>query len=218
MATLMETGARRIEAPQGAIAEHLQEAEPESVAEAVAAHRAARERYADGLPAERQSYDRLRRETRSQIRAAYLSRVGRRIDLVGLLRQRTEGRRPIWTVANPQFEIGSSNGAVESGGEVCVKTPRGQGVRRIETRRRTHQDRDFVPAGMPALPPRVRELASDPKVRRRAEWIGVLYQPEEWHEVDPDPALVVEWEDRPGEYYALAVWGGDQAQIFEFVD
>lgn len=39
-----------------------------------------------------------------------------------------------------------------------------------------------------------------------------------WAQVRPDPALVVEWTDRPGEYYALAVWGHDGPRIVEFVD
>ena len=50
--------------------------------------------------------------------------------------------------------------------------------------------------------------------------IGVLYQPTAWTELQPnaDPALVVEWLDRPGEDFALAVWGHDGPRIMEFVD
>lgn len=56
------------------------------------------------------------------------------------------------------------------------------------------------------------------KTRKRAMWLGVLYQPESWRQIDPDPALICEYTDLPGEYYALAVWGGDRAKIMEWVD
>lgn len=218
MATLMETNARPIPTPSGPIDRHLQETEPESVDEAVGAHRAARQRYAGGLQAERQSYNRLRARTRSAIRAAYLSRVGRRIDLIALLRQRDQERRPVWTVADPLRKIDRYNGRIENDGDVCVGKAGSDGFVRLSSRRRIDGDSSFEPAGMPALPPRVRELASDPKIRGRARWIGVLYQPEEWHEIDPDPALVVEWKDRPDEYFALAIWGDDRPEIEEFLD
>lgn len=51
-----------------------------------------------------------------------------------------------------------------------------------------------------------------------AKWMGILYQPDSWIEINPDPALIVEWKVLPKEYYCLAVWGGDKAQIEEFID
>ena len=72
--------------------------------------------------------------------------------------------------------------------------------------------------GFPALPAKIRRLLTDKKIRKRAALVGVLYQPEEWRQANPDPALIVEWKALPGQYFALAVWGPDYHRIMEFVD
>lgn len=192
--------------------------------------REVRERYRGGLPAERQSRDALlvsedlrgqpqyharRHSKRTAIRRLLLSLRGRRIDLVSLLSQRRKTGLPLWAVVDPRKEIGSSNGRHDADGTLSVGGSY-NAVSGLPTRQTA-----AVPSGVPVLPDRVRQILTDPaleKYRSRARWMGVLYQPESWREVNPDPALVVEWTDRPGEYYALAVWGGDRAAIMEFVD
>lgn len=197
-----------------------------NVQAAVAEHRRLRQAYQGGLTAERQSWRQRRTETRSAIRAAYLAGLGRPIDLVALLRQRDASASPIWTVADPASEITARNGRIGGDGSVRIiglGKARGRygwaasDTRRIETGRPCGGGEDYQPAGMPALPPEARPIVTDDKIRRRANFVGVLYQPETWHQVDPDPAIVVEWRDRPGEYFCLAVWGGDRAQIEEFL-
>jgi len=179
------------------------------------------ERYHGGLPAEQKARTRLLAETVDQTRRLILSRHGRRINLVALLRQKRRDGRPRWTVASPHKPVGASNGVYDGDGDLRVqwnvRLPSG----------RTFAGTHYIAGcghtnvrpgdGFPALPPRVRELARDPKILERAAMLGVLYQPDEWRDVDPDPALVVKWRGVEG-YYALAVWGGDRAEIMEFVD
>src|SRR5438067_1058324 len=69
-----------------------------------------------------------------------------------------------------------------------------------------------------SAPAQVRRILANPKTQKRANWVGALYQPESWTERNPDPAVVVEWKDLPGQYFALAVWGADYHRIMEFVD
>ena len=179
---------------------------------------------------------------RKRVRMAVLGRRGRRIDLAAIMRQRRPDGRPAWAIVDPTHPISATvtyasdgnhyvhpaNGEIGSSGDVAWPAIiRGE---KIHYNRWTVRDRrvpglagpelasGFLPTGLPALPDRVRELVRDPNVIRRANRIGVLYQPEAWVEVNPDPALVVEWTDRPGEYYALAVWGVDGPAIMEFVD
>jgi hypothetical protein len=185
------------------------------------------------------------RRHRQQVRAIYLGRVGRRIDLMSLLALSRPDGTPCWTVADPLDKgngqyvhymrpegMGAGNTSYMSsvlpgdivGQTVIVGTEKG------ETIFTPHCRGDRSPGnlgrhvrpqgGLPPLPPAVRKLARDTKIRRRAKWIGVLYQPTAWEELrpNPDPALVVEWKDLPGEYYALAVWGHDGPRIMEFVD
>ncbi len=178
-------------------------------------------RYAGGLLAERQS-SLARREdavktARLTVRRAYLSRVGRRIDLVALLRQRRADGKPLWTIRDPDGPLSDTTiGAYCADGlrpAQNVRIPCG------DMRPAGRMSQELAPAGgIPPLPPVARRAATDLKVRKRALWVGLLYQPDEWLEVRPDPAIVVEWRDRPGEYYALVVWGGDRARIMEFVD
>lgn len=187
----------------------------------MAAARIAERRYDGGLPAELHSAARIRArrvaDAKTKRRKALLSRVGRRIDLAAVLRQRQPDGTPRWTIVDPLKSVGGNGaeGRFDTDGLLII----GGTWRTIAELKRADQPRKaFVPLGIPALPQRVRDLATDPKVRRRANWVGILYQPEEWQEVEPDPALVVEWKDAPGEYYALAVWGVDGPAIMEFVD
>jgi len=202
-----------------------------------AQHREMQDRYRGGLPAEMQSRDaalaaaglhtprssyhqrsgytiRAGRSKRPAIRRAWLSRLGRRIDLVALLNQQRPDGSPAWAVVDPRRTIGRDNGARHNHSTNSLHVG-GVGVDPIDLRQ---YDARQVPSGMPPIPQRVRDLLADTKIAGRAKWIGVLYQPESWRDVNPDPALVVEWSDVPGEYYALAVWGGDRARIMEWVD
>lgn len=180
--------------------------------------RADEHRYDGGLPAEQSSLYQLqqkrRRNAKAKRRALLISRVGRRIDLAALLNQRRRDELPRWAIVDPTRFLGNKEGQFDSDGMHCI----GGYWRTIRGAKKLASGKSFLPVGMPALPPRIRELATDPNIRRRARWVGVLYQPEEWREVEPDPALVVEWKARPGEYYALAVWGHDGPAIMEFVD
>lgn len=186
----------------------------ESVADVVGELRRLRCDYRGGLAAERTSYEVARATAKSRLRAAYLSRVGRPIDLAGLLRQRRRSGAPRWAVVDPVQPISGNNGKFDTDGQLGI------GGKWRDITGLTESDgprRAFLPSGLPSLPPRVRDLATDDTIRRRANWVGVLYQPDQWREVEPDPALIVEWRDRPGEYFALAIWGGDRGQIEEFL-
>jgi hypothetical protein len=174
-------------------------------------HRAA---YAGGLPAEQQTLKNLASATALELRQNHLRQIGRPIDLKALLGQRDAKRRPIWTVANPLQPIDTYNGCVKNDGDVLVQ---GKGTRRISTGKATHSGKDFVPTGFPALPDKARKIIRNERLQQYAAWIGVLYQPDGWAE-KKDPAVIVEWTDLPGEYFCLAIWGGDRAQIEEFVE
>jgi hypothetical protein len=174
--------------------------------------------YKGGLPMEQVSHERRRREvtqeTITDVRRSWCRRQGRRIDLAGLLRQQDSVGHPIWPIVDPTSRCGDE-GKFDKDGTILI-----HGVWR-----RFFADKDvnkpeyaFVPVGIPPLPQPARDLFGNKAIRRRALWVGLLYQPQGWMEVKPDPAVVVEWACLPGEYYALAVWGGDRARIMEFVD
>lgn len=174
-------------------------------------------RYQGGLVAEQQSYERVRREISAAIRRELLARRGRRIDLVAILQERRPDKTPRWCLADPRRQISECNGTCRyDGGGVYtvlvadnkIALPQQDG-RNLPT---------VTAAGMPPLPKKVRRLLGRHSLLKHAAWVGVLFQPEEWEEVRPDPAVVVEWKDLPGQYFALAVWGGDRARIMEFVD
>jgi len=174
--------------------------------------------YTGGLPAERQSATRLTdlqvELSRKQARQAWCNRKGRKIDLPLLMGQRDKEGRPVWAIVDPVKEIGEYNGKYDTDGSFSVG---GRWQCFPNCKKPAAPVRSFVPNGIPALPQRARRILSDHKIRRRAKWIGVLYQPESWTEVRPDPAVVCEWSDLPGQYYALMVWGPDYHRIMEFV-
>lgn len=207
---------------------------------------AIRARYAGGLPAELQSRDALlverglktaaptvtyssdsaaarrrRHMPRRAIRAAMAKQQGRPIDLIGLLRQRRPNGQPVWSLADPRQPLGRNNGA-------WYWPDRGVAAAVVYCRKDSHRiyagpggpsdNIDLVAPGLPPLPARVRELFADPKLAARCKWMAVLFQPAEWVEVNPDPAVIVEYTDLPGKYFALAIWGGDRARIAEWVD
>lgn len=203
----------------------------------------AKARYAQGTEAEAQSLRALIDATHLECRRTMLRSKGRKIALLGLLSQLRQDGNPLWALVNPLHKIGcssrwasglNSNGAYSMAQERSAQyseRPAGYNVLEINGRDAITIPLDLgivlesgggyrhlVPSGMPALPPKVRRILSNPKVLKRANWIGVLYQPAEWSKPNPDPALVVEWKDVPGEYYALAIWGGDYHRIMEFVD
>jgi hypothetical protein len=175
--------------------------------------------YAGGLAAEKQSAKQFRDAAKARMRAAVFAGRGRRIDLAALLRQANADGDPIWAVVDPAMPISrydrARNGYLDRMSD-GTKVHVGGKVALTLTGNRAKND--LLPAGLPPLPAAARKIATDPKVRKHAVWVGVLYQPEEWVKVNPDPAVVVEWKDRPGEYFALCVWGGDRAAIMEFVD
>lgn len=174
--------------------------------------------YRGGLPMELRSAAQRKlaavTEARRAARVAVLGGTGRRIDLAALLRRRNQEGQPIWTIADPVTAT-DREGTFDTDDTIAIG-----GTWRTIKDIRSPRDKDrkaFQPAGLPPLPPEARTILTDRKIRKRAAWVGVLYQPTEWREVRPDPAVVVEWRDRPGEYFALCVWGGDRAQIMEFV-
>jgi hypothetical protein len=185
--------------------------------------------YRDGLPAEQQSLsvyeDNAKNRlavARSVIRGHICSRKGRRIELAGLLCQRDKEGKPIWAIVDPRFPISRNNGYHDSDGTIGWDGrggPTGGSWYRYAppSEQLRINTKAFQPAGLPPLPAKVRRIINDPKIQKRACRIGILYMPDSWVEVNPDPALVVEWKDRPGEYYALAVWGADKPRIMEFV-
>ena len=182
-----------------------------------------RRRYGGGLRAEQDSRRQLVDEAKQEARGLILGRRGRRIHLELLLRQRREDGNPRWTLVDPTRPVCFVNGGYDSDGDVRVGgtsiiQSKTIGLRQKAFWHKQHGGNARYPdGGFPALPGRVRRLASDPAIRKRAEWVAILYQPHEWRQVDPDPALVVKWKGVDG-YYALAVWGGDRARLMEFVD
>jgi hypothetical protein len=176
------------------------------------------------LRAEQDSRKSLSKQTllqaRQMARRAWCSRQGRRIDLAAILGDKRPDGKPVWCIADPARAIGESNGQwnYDSGKPDQIRLRiAGQWVVIAGAKRAGIGD--LVPTGgIPPLPPAARVALTDPKIRKRALWVGLLYQPEGWAEAKPDPAIVVEWKDRPGEYYALVVWGPDRPRIMEFVD
>ena len=175
--------------------------------------------YRGGLAAERQSAEAQRVALKAQMRASYFAGLGRRIDLSALMAKACADGKPKWAVADPTQPLSDTNGAYDRFGNALVARHSHASYWVYSDIHVDHKKFANVrAAGLPALPPRVRQLATDQRIRKHARWVGVVYQPESWTEINPDPALVVEWKERPGEYYALAVWGGDRPEIMEFVD
>lgn len=194
------------------------------VSQAVKEHRQKREAYAGGLEAERQSWREIQSQGLARIRAAHLRGVGRPIDLIALLRQRNSHGMPIWAYADPARRLSSRNGGVMGSGNVAIAPATRENAEKekdhvIVTGRSFSETpgRTFIPQGIPAIPARAREILQNGWIRQRAACIGILFQPQAWAEVDPDPAIVVEWRDLPGEHFCLAVWGDDRPAIEEFI-
>lgn len=179
--------------------------------------------YEGGLPLEVQSASRRAKAARDAaelvLRRAWCRRRGRKIDLAALLNRRRADGFPAWAVVDPLQPMGSeySNGKFDTDGTIHVSGWRTiPGITKIT---RNGQTLAYQPqGGIPPLPPAARKAVTDATVRKLAKWVGLLYQPEEWLEVRPDPAVVVEWADLPGEFYALCVWGHDRHRIMEFID
>lgn len=181
--------------------------------------------YVGGLPAEITSAKFRRKKAklaaRLAARKAWVSRKGRPIDLVALLKQSRPDGLPLWALADP-MRASDQNVRVDSGGDYVVGNNNACGnydnklSSVIKVGRKT--GRSMRPAdGIPPLPPVARRIVIDKDIRRRAHFVHLLYQPAEWLQVNPDPAIVVEWIDLPGQYFALCVWGADRPQIMEFV-
>lgn len=179
-----------------------------------------RNAYQGGTKLEQRAYRTVAKESRDHVRALILGRTGRRIDLVSLLRQRRQDGSPVWALVDPTT-VNYSNGSRDGDGNSLIPPAQFNGhLRRSDlcVIPVGGKCRDCEPGdGFPPLPAEARGLVTDPKIRERAEWVGVLYQPEEWREVDPDPAVIVKWRGVEG-YHCLAVWGGDMPAIMEFVD
>jgi len=189
-------------------------------------------RYGDS-PGERQSARAVFEEFHRRQRVLYCSRWGRRIDLLALLKQCNEKGEFFWGLADPfqPFDFNNGYSFIRESGE-------NRGMRRIcqadlasvwESVKIEHPlsidlkewGHKCIVKATPPLPPRVREIALTPKFRKWARWIGLVFPLDHTWMVQKrvDPALVAEWKDRPGEYYALAVWGRkDRPRIMEFVD
>jgi hypothetical protein len=182
---------------------------------------------------ERQSALAVFHEFHRRQRVLLCSRWGRRIDLIALLKQCNEEGEFFWGLADPFQKFGSYNGY----SFIPENEPK-RGIRKIcQADLTTWRDVTIehplsvnlkgwrympcVVKATPPMPPRVRALALKPKLRKRARWIGLVFPLDHTWMVEKgvDPALVAEWKDRPGEYYALAVWGRkDRPRIMEFVD
>lgn len=184
----------------------------------------AQSRAYDGSPleGEKSSRKNIRKDAlkaaRLACRRAFVSRIGRRIALASLLIVKRPDGRPLWTICDPRHPVGENNGRWNTGSQTVAHiTQPGPDIR--VPGGRVPDSPSIVPTGgIPPLPAAARRAVTDPHIRKRALWVGLLYQPEGWEEVRPDPAIVVEWKDRPGEYYALVVWGPDRPRIMEFVD
>ena len=172
--------------------------------------------YAGGLPAELATLATLGKSVAAELEKNYLRQIGRPIDLKALLGQRDAKRRPVWTVANPLWPVSTCNGDVEDDGDVCVKISAGKFTRISTGKQILDGNTNVTPTGIPPLPQEARDIVNNDRLQSYAKWIGVLYQPDGWSE-RKDPAIVVEWEALPGEYFCLAIWGGDRSQIEEFV-
>jgi len=184
-------------------------------------NRSLRIAYAGGTPAELQSRKVSYIAQRAKVRAAFLARLGRPIDIRSMLKCRNERNEPTWALVDPTKPVGSANGKHDTDGTIAWPFLNGEVGEVVWFRYMQpvpgRLPRAFEPSGIPPIPGTVRRtLAKILKAKRTAR-VGILYQPETW-EVRPDPALVVEWKDRLGEFFALAVWGGDRAQIMEWVE
>lgn len=172
-----------------------------------------------GLCAEKQQADR------------YIS-VGRKIDLEFLLRQMNKNRDPIWALVDPTKQLGRYNGRVVVGKRRMIyQIGRADEDRQWPNTSITittnepwwanfYQTVDKQPTGFPVLPKRIRELVLDKSIRKDASFVAVLYKCSDWTTskvIPADPAIIMEWKSLPKEYYALAIWGGDRAEIMEFV-
>jgi hypothetical protein len=183
-------------------------------------------------PGEHQSALTALEELHRRQRVLYCSRLGRRIELLALLKQCNEKGEFFWGLADPVQQFGPSNGY-----SYIQKSGPNRGIRRIcwadlSVRNYVTIEHPLsidlpnwgytcVVKATPPMPPRVREMALNPKFRKWARWIGLVFPLDHTWMVEKqvDPALVAEWKDRPGEYYALAVWGRrDRPRIMEFVD
>lgn len=174
--------------------------------------------YEGGTPAEIATLRNLETERQARILRERLACMGRKIDLESLSKQLQPDGSPQWAVVDPRSPISAKNGSIEAvghtrvGNHYLVTTSGNYLLWGNKTRSA------YLPKGIVPLPPRVRELLELPEVNNYTRTVGILYQPEGWLEVRPDPALIVEWTHLMGEYYALAVWGQDKPGIMEFVD
>lgn len=204
--------------------------------------------YQSDIPGEKRAAKDAAEQYDLEIRRTELRARGRKIDLVALVALRSANGSPLWSVANPFGAVadgydgrcyGDTYGGTSMNGVYTPRkssgvgyaeipagiavssryhhTPEGRGSH-VAVIPCDHGDKVLIPSAIPPLPKKARTIAEQAHKDERVKWVGVLYQPSEWLERKPDPAIVVEYMDLPGEYYALAVWGGDRARIMEFVD
>jgi hypothetical protein len=173
--------------------------------------------YAGGLPAETQSAEILVREIDASIRRAEMLRIGRPIDLVALMQQCRQDGKPLWGLVDPRQPVGRDNGGIDTDGSLFVGGRNLCGGRYDKLRVKS-RDRLVPTGGIPPSPHEARAILSHPTVVNNARTVGLLYQPDAWTEMKTDPAIVVEWQDLPGQWFALCIWGGDRASIMEFVN
>jgi len=187
------------------------------------AHSQAVRQYQGRYPVEELSRSLTLARERTRVQRSYLRSVGRRLDLIGLLRQRKADKKPVWSLASLYDSVGRDNGGVYHNMTVHHRQRTVYTVQDVNGYRRDidvagidyYGPLSLIPDSPPAIPDEVRKLIT-PKVLRRARKIMILYKATGWHR-PADPAIVVEWASRPGVYSALAVWGHDRHQIAEFV-
>lgn len=171
------------------------------------------------LPAEADSKYRLESNSRLAVEKEKYRSVGRRIDLASMLNQQRPDGNPRWAIVDPRYSIGTGGATSHVNGLRRYGCLYVGGVHVSVKGITAHQD--FLPVGFPPLPEPVRDLFTSEKhaeLRQATKWMGVLYQPEEWALIKPDPAVICEYKAIPDEYFCLMLWGGDKANIEEWID
>lgn len=172
------------------------------------------------FPAEIPSIEKLLKEENLVLRKLKAKgRVqGRKIDLIKLLNLKNQNGDLRWMIADPRIELSQFNGAyypkrgtIESSfKEINIHPKQERNI--LDFREVIH-----VAEGFPILPQRIRDMIKTVQETDNCSMITVLFQPKMWRKYKEDPALIVEYKDLPGEYYALAIWGGDRPEIEEFI-
>jgi hypothetical protein len=172
------------------------------------------------FPAEIPSIEKLLEEENLALRKLKAKgRVqGRKIDLIKLLNLKNKNGDLRWMIADPRRELGQFNGAYYPKRGTIYSSYREIDIHPVSERNIfDFREVIHVAEGFPILPQRIRDMIKTLRDAGDCSMIAVLFQPKLWRKYKEDPALIVEYKDLPGEYYALAIWGGDRPEIEEFL-